>query len=148
MVIDDKLKWEGHIDHGRKRGIGAINLIKPYVPNNFPNQIYNALVKPYFHYCSLVWQNCKLDTQITADNWKFKSRNVLNKLNLQPLNEIRLSETLSMRKKFKCHCDKNIFDRILSATEQHFRMNLNGVFSFSPFFFVFEIFRFSKYARM
>ena len=41
-------------------GIGAIILIKPCVPNDCLNQINNALVQPYFDYCSLVWQNCKL----------------------------------------------------------------------------------------
>ena len=42
MIIDDKLRWEGHIDHVSKkvsRGIGAMKLIKPYVPKNCLNQI-------------------------------------------------------------------------------------------------------------
>ena len=50
MIIDDKLRWEGHIDHISKkvsRGIGAMKLIKPYAPKNCLNHIYNALVKPY-----------------------------------------------------------------------------------------------------
>ena len=37
MIIDDKLRWEGHIDDLSKevsRGIGAMKLIKPYVPKN------------------------------------------------------------------------------------------------------------------
>ena len=37
-----------------------MKLIKTYVPKNCLNQIYNALVKPYFDHCSLVWQNCKI----------------------------------------------------------------------------------------
>jgi hypothetical protein len=56
VVIDDKLKCEDHIDCISKKvssGIGAIKLIKPYVPKDCLNQIYNALVQPYFDYCSL-----------------------------------------------------------------------------------------------
>ena len=47
MVIDDKLKWEDHIDSISRKvssGIGAIKLIKSYVPKDCLNQIYNALV--------------------------------------------------------------------------------------------------------
>ena len=97
MVIDDKLKWEDHIDSISRKvssGIGAIKLIKSYVPKDCLNQIYNALVQPYFDYCSLVWQNCKLELQlklqklqnraariITGENWETRSKDVLNKLN-------------------------------------------------------------------
>ena len=72
-VIDNKLKWEDHIDSISKKvssGIGAIKLIKPYVPKDCLNQIYNALVQPYFDYCSLVWQNCKLELQIKLQKLK------------------------------------------------------------------------------
>ena len=47
----------------------------------------------------------------------------------------------------KCWCNEKIVDPILNATEQHFQMSLNGVFSFSQCRFVFEIFRFIKYAN-
>ena len=100
VIIDDKLKWEDQIDSISKkvsRGIGAIKLIKPYVPKKCLSQVYNALVQPYFDYCSLVWQNCKLELQsklqklqnkaariITGDNWEIRSKDVLNKLNWLP----------------------------------------------------------------
>ena len=64
VIIDDKLKWEDQIDSISKKvscRIGAIKLIKPYVPKKCLSQVYNALVQPYFDYCSLVWQNCKLE---------------------------------------------------------------------------------------
>ena len=64
VIIDNKLKWEDQIDSISKnvsRGTGAIKLIKPYVPKKCLTQVYNALVQPYFDYCSLVWQNCKLE---------------------------------------------------------------------------------------
>ena len=97
VIIDDKLKWEDQIDSISKkvsRGIGAMKLIKPYVPKKCLSQVYNALVQTYFDYCSLVWQNCKLELQsklqklqnraariITVDNWEIRSKDVLKKLN-------------------------------------------------------------------
>ena len=47
----------------------------------------------------------------------------------------------------KCHCNEKIFDPILNTTERHFSMSQNGVFNFSQSRFVFEIFRFLKYAN-
>jgi hypothetical protein len=106
VFIDDRLRWEDHIDSISKkvsRGIGAIKLIKPFVPESILKQIYNALVQPYFDYCSLVWQNCNLMLQsklqklqnraarvITGDSWEICSTDVLSKLNWRPLNQIRL----------------------------------------------------------
>ena len=143
MVIDDKIKWEDHIDHVSKkvsRGIGAIKLIKPYVPKSCLNQVYNALVKPYFDYCSLVWQNCKLELQIklqkfqnragrviTGDNWEVKSRNVLNKLNWQPLNEIRLFETLLfMRRILKDEVPATVSDQFQISFNDQYNLRSNG----------------------
>lgn len=112
MVIDIKIAWEGYNDHVSKkvsRGIGTIKLIKPHVPKNCLNRIYNAVLTPYFDYCSLVWQDCKLELKlklqklrnraarvITADHLAIRSKNVLNSLNWQllALSGIRLFEKL------------------------------------------------------
>ena len=137
VIIDDKLKWEDQIDSISKkvsRGIGAIKLIKPYVPKKCLTQVYNALVQPYFDYCSLVWQNCKLELQlklqklqnraariITGDNWEIRSKDVLNKLNWLPLNQRRLTDTLLfMRKIFKDEVPISISNQFqLSVNEQY-----------------------------
>ena len=137
VIIDDKLKWEDQIDSISKkvsRGIGAIKLIKPYVPKKCLSQVYNALVQPYFDYCSLVWQNCKLELQsklqklqnraariITGDNWEIRSKDALNKLNWLPLNQRRLTDTLLfMRKIFKDEVPISISDQFqLSVNEQY-----------------------------
>ena len=47
----------------------------------------------------------------------------------------------------KCHCNEKIFNPILIVKEQHLRMRLNGVFSFSIPCFVSEIFRFLRNAN-
>ena len=109
VIIDDKLKWKTQIDSISKkvsRGNGAIKLIKPYVPKKCLTRVYNALVQPCFDYCSLVWQNCKLELQsklqklqnraariITGDNWEIRSKDVLDKLNWLPLNQRRLTDS-------------------------------------------------------
>ena len=51
------------------------------------------------------------------------------------------------KRSFKVPLPRKSVDPILNATEQHFQMSLNSVFSFSLSRFVFEIFRFSKYAN-
>ena len=59
VVIDEKLNWEEHIDNISKKAskdIGAIKLIKRYIPKENLNDVYNALIKPHFDYCSLVWK--------------------------------------------------------------------------------------------
>ena len=142
MIIDDKLRWEGHIDHVSKkvsRGIGAMKLIKPYVPKNCLNQIYNALVKPYFDYCSLVWQNCKLEKQIklqklqnraarviTGDNWETRSKDVLNKLDWKNLKERRLFETLMfMRKILKNEVPALISELFQTSSNDQYNLRSN-----------------------
>ena len=39
-------------------GIGILRRIKPYVPANILISIHNALIQPYFDYCSPLWEVC------------------------------------------------------------------------------------------
>jgi hypothetical protein len=58
VQIDENLSWEKHIDKICKKasaGIGAIKCNNPYVDINTIQTIYNALVQPYFNYCSTLW---------------------------------------------------------------------------------------------
>ena len=114
-------------------------MIKPYVPKDCLNQIYNALVQPYFDYCSLVWQNCKLELQlklqklqnraarvITGDNWEIRSKDVLSKLNWQPLNQIRLVKTLLfMRKILKNEVPTSISDQFHISVNDQYNLRSN-----------------------
>ena len=61
MHIDDKLSWNVHIDVISKKiasGIGALKRCRPFVPQTTLQSIYNALIQPYFDYCSDVWGHC------------------------------------------------------------------------------------------
>ena len=39
-------------------GIAVMKRIKPFVPIETMRLIYNALIQPYFDYCSPLWDNC------------------------------------------------------------------------------------------
>jgi hypothetical protein len=39
-------------------GIGAIRRIRPFVSSAILKLMYNAIVQPYFNYCSPLWDNC------------------------------------------------------------------------------------------
>jgi hypothetical protein len=41
-------------------GIGAIRRIRPFVLSATLKLIYNAIVQPYFDYCSPLWDNCRI----------------------------------------------------------------------------------------
>ena len=68
--IDEKLSWDKHIETvcGKvSSGIGAMRRIKPFVPSESLHDIYNALVKPYFDYCSPLWDTCGKGLQSKLD---------------------------------------------------------------------------------
>ena len=55
-VIIKALGWQFHVDTIRKSaGIGALKRICSLVPRQTLLKMYDALVAPYFDYCSEVW---------------------------------------------------------------------------------------------
>ena len=115
VVIDEKLNWEEHIDNISKKAskdIGAIKLIKRYIPKENLNDVYNALIKPHFDYCSLVWENCSVTLQqkppkrqnradrvISGDSYEIRLKDILQKLKRKPLNYCRLEQLLVLTNK-------------------------------------------------
>ena len=72
VQIDEHLDWSKHIELIASKilsGITALKKAKEFVDRNSLVLIYNALVKPHFDYCCVVWeilgktvivfQNCK-----------------------------------------------------------------------------------------
>ena len=60
VELDERMSWENHIDSICKKvgsGIGIIKRIKPFVPQETLQNLYNSLVLPYFGYCSSLWDN-------------------------------------------------------------------------------------------
>nr|XP_058947926.1 uncharacterized protein LOC131775812 [Pocillopora verrucosa] len=61
VIIDDKLDWQSHIEKLTKKiayGIGALKRIRHLIPASTLHLVYQALVKPHFDYCDIVWGNC------------------------------------------------------------------------------------------
>ena len=80
------------------KGIGMIRRMKSYVPKYTLMHVYNALIMPYFDYCSLVWDTCrnylienlqKLQNRaagfISGKMYETRSREILSDLGWQPL---------------------------------------------------------------
>ena len=58
IEVDEALGWQPHVDAVCKKvsaGLGAIKRIRSLVPRQTLLKMYDALVAPYFDYCSEVW---------------------------------------------------------------------------------------------
>ena len=75
IEMDEKLSWEEHINHiclKVSAGIGAMRRIKAFVPLSTLKMLYDAIVQPYFDYCSPLWDNC--GTGLKNKLQKFQNR--------------------------------------------------------------------------
>jgi hypothetical protein len=81
-------------------GIGIMRRMKPFVPVETLKLIYNALVQPYFDYCSPHWDNCgsglreklqrlqkRAARVITGSTFDIRSVDVLNMLGWESLDQ-------------------------------------------------------------
>ena len=61
VLLDEKLKWDKHIEKILKMvgsGIAMLQNAKKFIPRSSLQMIYNALIQPYFDYCSPLWDIC------------------------------------------------------------------------------------------
>ena len=59
--IDVNLSWNVHIETIAKKiesGLGALKRCRRFVPQSTLHSVFNALIQPHFHYCSVVWGHC------------------------------------------------------------------------------------------
>ena len=78
--LDDKLCWDSHIEIICKKvaaGIAAIKRVKPFVPPEMLKVIYNALVQPYFDYCSPLWDNCGIGLKVKLQKYQNRAARIL-----------------------------------------------------------------------
>ena len=78
--LDDKLCWDSHIEMICKKvaaGIAAIKRVKPFVPPEMLKVIYNALVQPYFDYCSPLWNNCGIGLKEKLQKYQNRAARIL-----------------------------------------------------------------------
>ena len=60
VVFDQRLVWEEHVDSLCKRvssGLAALQQARQCVPQDTLLTIHNAVIKPVFDYCYIVWGN-------------------------------------------------------------------------------------------
>ena len=58
VIIDEKLKWEAHIEHLQKKmklSLIMIKRVKQCIPEKEYLKLYNALFTPHLTYCISVW---------------------------------------------------------------------------------------------
>ena len=75
VFIDQRLEWEEQIKSLCNRissALGALKQARRYVPQNTLLTTYNALIKPLFDYCDVVWGN--LNITLTARLQKLQNR--------------------------------------------------------------------------
>lgn len=146
VEIDENLSWEKQIEAICKKvgaGIGAIKRAKPYVESSTLQTIYNALVQPYFDYCSILWGNCGKSLQdklqkfqsraarvITGATYEIRSADVLDNLSWETLN-VRRSNTKAtyMYKILNDHTAPNLKESFgeRSATQNTYNLRNNDV---------------------
>ena len=98
VTIDAQLTWCKHVEEICKKAssaIGALKRVRPFIPKETVIQIYNALILPYFDYCSPIW-DC-LSGYLSDKLQKLQNRaaRVITKLpfdtNSNPLKNIYMS---------------------------------------------------------
>lgn len=106
LTIDDRLSWSKHIDELCKKissGVGALKQVRPFISTSTAVQIYNALILPYFDYCSPVWDG--LCNQFSDKLQKLQNRaaRVITRTSYDTSSSILLDmlhwDTLSTRRK-------------------------------------------------
>ena len=63
LLIDEHLTWKDHVDEVVKKiskAIGALKRVRPFISVKIALQIYHALIRPHFDYCSSVWDECNV----------------------------------------------------------------------------------------
>ncbi len=59
--MDERMSWEKLVESICSKvnaGIGAMKRLKPFVQLSTLKMLYNAIIQPYFDYCSPLWDNC------------------------------------------------------------------------------------------
>ena len=101
--LDDKLCWDNHVDMICKKvaaGTAAIKRVKPFVPPEMLQVIYNSLVQPYFDYCSPVWDNCGVGLKEKLQKYQNRAARILTGATYD-IRTVNVFETQLLRKLLK-----------------------------------------------
>ena len=58
LLINNNLTWKTHVNkicNKMSQSVGIINCLKTTLPDNILLALYNTLILPHIHYCTLAW---------------------------------------------------------------------------------------------
>jgi hypothetical protein len=90
-------------------GIGAIRRIRPFVSSATLKLMYNAIVQPYFDYCSLLWDNCGIGLKDRLQKFQNRRNNLKSVFMYKILND---HTAPNLRSSFRLNneCDNMILE--------------------------------------
>ena len=80
VTMDETLSWEKHIDSNCSKvsaDIGAMRRVKPFLPLPTLKMLYNAIIQPYFDYCSTLWDNCGIGLKDRLQKYQNRGARVI-----------------------------------------------------------------------
>ena len=135
VIIDNKLKWNAHINYITKKiskSVSILKMVKFTFPSDILKSIYYSLIYPYYTYCNIIWgsaANVHLDSLIKLQK---KSVRIICKTNYydhtEPLfNNLKL---LKVKEIYDFNCIKFMYQCYNSNKYAYFREKLrkNGDF--------------------
>ncbi len=114
--------------------------VKPFVPLPTLKILYNAVVQPYFDYCSPLWDNCGIGLKdrlqkyqnraarvITGATYDIRSSDLLESLNWKPLEERRnYLKSIFIHKILNGHTAPNLKESFQSNNERYHAYDLRN----------------------
>ena len=127
VKLDETLEWNEHIEVICKKvaaGIGMMKRIKPFVPANTLQTIYQALIQPYFDYCLITGDVCSKQLKdklqrfqnraariIAGASFETRSADVLRSLAWDDLETRRCTtKSILLYKVILCYRSKEMFN--------------------------------------
>ena len=130
--IDESVNWRPHINATSKKisaGLAILKRVSTTIPFDTRMNMYNALVVPYFNYCSTVWGNIgkglsdriqKLQNRaariLTFSNYKTRSSILLDDLGWERLGNKRLKQLAMIMYKIHNNLSSSYLRRIFTNT--------------------------------
>jgi hypothetical protein len=93
-------------------GIGAIRRIRPFVSSATLKLMFNAIVQPYFDYCSPLWDNCGIGLKDSCRNFKIGEirRNYLKSVFMYKILNDHTAPNLRTSFRLNNECDNMILE--------------------------------------
>ena len=79
VIFDEELTWKAHTGGIRKKvgyKLSKIKNIQCYLSERTKKQLVNALIMPYYHYCSVVWSSAAVSTLRKLESQYVRVKNI------------------------------------------------------------------------